>query len=225
MYNFRFLFLAFSSLLITGICACTSEEPEASVESLDVMTGRFTGTLPDGRTLDKTGIVTTSSSGGMASSAEGSFIYHLLSVKDEESDVKIIVELPHVKYSNEYLESWGEAFEQAVREHYSYAVVKDKLTAGDKPILSMQNEDLTQAFRVLVADEEAFVTYVSQGVDQTDSYLKIIDVVEATEMNDNQQQVNTLLVTFEMDVQLNEVNAQSDARRLTGLLTAKYWQN
>ena len=227
MINYRSLPF-YGTLLVVFVGACDTDDQQAVWPQLNTNAGIFEGLLPDGRSIDKTGILVSNDLGGSASSLEGSYVYHSLSLSlvDNESDVNIVLELPYVKFSDDFLALDEASVTQAAREHYAYAVVKDKLSMGDKTILSLQDSDVTNAFRVTVQDQNGFNGFMSDGgMDQTGSYLKVVEVVESTEIDPNRGEVQTLLVTFDADVKLYSIaQTTGDPTHLKGKLTMKYQQ-
>lgn len=211
-------FLAFFTILLIISCASDDDlSPQSRLKTVG-----FLGTLPDGRTFGTEGIVTYNSRSTAANSAEGSFVYHLLSIEDTVRGITIRVELPRIKYSEEYgvpIDSVNGA-----EQIYNYPAVKEKLSIGEKVLLSSQNHDRTQAFGVLVLDQINYTGFTTSGtLDQTEGYLRVIDLVEGSETHPTLGSVKTLEVIFDVNVNLEPSDTNpNQAGKLEGTLRMKY---
>jgi hypothetical protein len=215
----------FSTLLLAGVLvfssACTDTDQAEPLPQLETV--GFAGSLPDGRTFGSEvtvshGIVSSSSSN------QGSFISHIFSIEDS-AGISLKVELPYVKFSNAYLPPSESAdLQQIINEHYPLQVVKEKLSAGDKLILSSQHPDMSKAFRIQMADQRNYLAYTTeQHLDQGGSYLRVKQVLEGQETDPVLGTVKTIDITFDVDVKLYPSDwGTTQPGKLKGLLRMKY---
>lgn len=182
--------------------------------------------MPDGRTFSEKEMISRNDLGSASSSADGSYVYHSLSILDSTAGISILVELPHVQYSDDYIVADDAIISEAARKYYPYQVIKEKLSVGDKFILSSQTTDLTRSFRVLVLDQKNYTGFSSEGVpDQAGSYLKVAELLESNETDPVLGNVNVLEVVFDLDIKLLPTDqADGQAKNLKGLLRMKYQQ-
>ncbi|MBF9253538.1 hypothetical protein I2I11_09560 [Pontibacter sp. 172403-2] len=216
LYTFLFTWMTLT------MSACNSDnevEPQLQLETVG-----FSGTLPDGRAFSKQGVVSDNNLISSSSSVDGSFISHVLSVSDLTSGTSIIVELPYVKFSNDFGVANDSVLNHAATEYYPYQVVKEKLSVGDKLILSSQASDPKNSFRVQVIDQKNYSGFSSEGsLSQAGSYLKVIKVIEGTETEPILGNVKTLEVIFDLDVKLySSGEGFNESGNLKGLLRMKY---
>ena len=207
--------------LVLTISACNSDDqanPQLRLEAIG-----FSGTLPDGRTFGEKGVLSDNNLVSSASSAEGSYISHVLSVLDSTAGVSIEVELPYIKFSDNYNTPNDSIVDRAAKDYYPYPVVKEKLSVGNKFILSSQAPEPVNNFRVMVVDQKDYVAFTSEGTDQDNSYLKVIELIEGTATDPDRGSVKTMEVVFDLDVKLYE-QSSGQSGKLTGLLRMKYWE-
>ena len=218
----RLLFAA----MIVSFCACDSDNQSDVQPQLALKSIGFSGTMPDGRTFSEKDLVPHNALGSASSTADGSYIYHSLSLSDSAAGLSIVVELPHVQYSNEYIEANDAIIREAAIKYYPYTVVKEKLSVGDKFIVSSPTTDPTSSFRVLVTDQKNYTGFISEGApDQDGSYLKVTELIESTETNATLGSVNVLEVVFDLAVKLFPTDqAAGQPETLKGLLRMKYQQ-
>lgn len=221
-----------AALLMVFLFACDKEEQDVQ-KQLKLESIGFAGTLPDGRTFGKTGIVDRNGQASSSSTNEGSSITHVLSIFDSVAGIYIKVDLPHLKYSDGFnagyegdsiIEGNGATTRKIAREFYPYQMVKEKLAVGSKLLISSQIPYSTNAFRVQVNDNINYHNFICDAGDQTDSYLKVVELVEGTETDPTLGQVKTLEVVFELDVKMYHANEPrpTPPSKLKGLLRMKY---
>lgn len=228
MKNKIFNVLLFTLLLIS-LLACTEKENDIQ-KQLELKSIGFVGTMPDGRTLNDQGLLATTEQTQSSSTTEGSHIAHILSVTDSVAGVTLRIELPRIKYSDNFIrgdEPGSLTTKQVAQEFYPYQKVKEKLSVGDKFILSAQTPDITKSFRVLWVDNIHYKGYTSESsYDQAKSYLKVKELIENTETDPLLGQVKSMEVIFDIDVQLYSYTepATKQPEKLKGLLRMKYTQ-
>lgn len=227
-------FLAFLSALLIILSACDKEENE-TLKQLELESVGFTGTLPDGRAFGKIGIVATNEPATSSSTNDGSYVRHGLSILDPGTGINISIELPHLKYSNDFnagyeedsiMEGDGATTRQIARKFYSYELVKEKLAVGDKFLVSLQKPYSTNTFRVQVNDNINYNNFICDAGDQIGSYLKVIKLIEGTETDVILGNIKTLEVIFDIDVKLYHPTEpkRTPPKKLKGFLRMKYLQ-
>lgn len=217
-----FLYTLFFVIFVSCDKKNQDPEPELKLEKIG-----FLGTLPDGKTISEANLVATTELTSSSSTNEGSHITHILSITDPAAGISLKVELPRVKYSNNFIsgtEGDGAAMKQKAREFYPYAKVKEMLVIDNKPILSSQSPDITNSFRLLLIDQKNFKGYTTEGTqNQGGSILKVKELLEGTETDAALGQVKTLEVLFEVDAKLYPSDpATSQTGNLKGLLRMKF---
>lgn len=224
----RYLLPLLSILLMVSLGACDKEENDTP-KRLKLEAIGFSGILPDGRTFCQTGIVASNWVGGSAGSADGSYILHGLTVTDTLTKISIHMDLPLVKYSNDYIagsEGDGSELKRIARQYYPYQTVKEKLSVGNKILVSSQIPNFdTNSFRVQVVDNANYNDFLCVE-DQTGSYLKVTELIESTETDPVSGNVKTLKVTFDLDVKMVHARGPGPTlpTNLKGLLRMKYRQ-
>lgn len=214
-----------TTLLLVFLFACDKDK-NGTQKQVELQSVGFTGTLPDGRTFSKTGIVATSGlsggSMGIDSSYIESHIIHVLSVSDTVAGITLVIDLPHVNYRDENLSK--KDLKAIARKYYPYQAVKEKLAVGNKILVNGQNPDYTKSFRFQVNDDINYNDFLSSGPDQTGSYLKVTDLIESTEPDPVLGQVKTLEVIFDLDVKVYQAVSQTapPSKKFKGILRVKY---
>ena len=214
-----------------SINACHSSDQDDPLPQLETI--GFVGTLPDGRTFGTKAIQPSHGIVSTSSSDEGSYITHEFSILDSAGQIKLAVELPYVKFSDSFQhpdslghpDSKGTILYKAIKEHYSYQVVKGKLSAGDKFVLSSQHPDKTNTFRIQMVDEKNYVFYTTeQMLDQKDSYLRVKQIIEREETDPILGKVKKIEVVFDVYVKLYATHLpyNTSPGKLKGLLRMKY---
>lgn len=207
-----------------GLClllsACHTDD---SVEaSLPAEAGGFSGTLPGGLSLNPASVVSTNGVVTSANSVDGSFVSHLLDVRDTTTNISISLELPYVQYSEAFIRADSADVARAVAEYYSYEVVKDKLSVGEKQILAPPAHDITSSFAVHVTDSRRYFSFITFGVEQPDSYLRVRELTEGVETDSTGAEVRTLEVVIDLSVKVSREADASQPERLEGTLRMKY---
>ena len=102
--------------------------------------------------------------------------------------------------------------------------MKEKLSLGDKWIISSQHPDKRIAFRLQVVDEKNYEAYTSESqLDQTGSYLKVKQLTKGFEIEPVVGQVRAIEILLELDVKLCSANRPTEPPgRMKGLLRVKY---
>ncbi len=200
--NHRFITCC-CALMLLSICACTSDDQQDPQPQLTLESVGFSGTLPDGNAFGTENIEIKNGLGAASSSTDVSFIYQSLSILDPDAGIGIAIELPHVKYSDDYMLPDDPIIQKAAQTYYPYPVVKDKLSRGDKLLLSQQHPDVSSTFRLLVLDQKNYTGFTSEGsTNQSGSYLKVVELIEGTKTDPNLGSIKTLDVIFDVDVNL-----------------------
>jgi hypothetical protein len=190
------------SLLLIVLCNACDILQKDKEEEPKLTTVGFQGTLPDNLSL-KTASQVTNGTTALSSTQDGSFVWHVLSIYDTSSKVRIEVELPWIKFSNNYVKMDTITSQQLAKKYYPYSLVREKLNNGEKLITSDKNTNATQTFRVGVYDQKNWKGYTSeQTLNQTDSYIKVIDIQEGVSTDAVLGNVKTIEVTFDLNVKL-----------------------
>lgn len=211
-----------AAFLVVLLFACDKDENNAP-KRLKLESIGFSGTLPEGLAFGTTGIEADNQISGIFSLIYGSFVWHKLSVSDTASGITIRIDLPQLKYSNEYLPK-TELFATA-QKYYPFQLIKEKLAIGNKLLALTSNPDITNGFRVQIADAINHVHYISDnGYDQTGSYLNVINLIEGTDSIPAVGQVKTLQVTFDVDVKVYQtgITNSPSPQKFKGILKMKY---
>ena len=209
--------------MVIFLFACDKDE-NGTQRKLKLQSVGFTGTLPDGWKFGTTGIIAQNGLGGAASSDDGSYIRHGLSIADTVVGFAITLELPQIKYSNDFITR--NDLKPVARQYYSYNTVKEKLSVGNKLLLSRQNQDVTKCFRLQMWDEINYIGFTADYDSDTASYLKVTDLIEGTEPDPVLGQVKILEVIFDLSVQVHQVypikSSIGAPVKVKGLLRMKY---
>jgi hypothetical protein len=205
--------------------ACNSAEEQDPLLQLETI--GFIGTLPEGRTFGTNGILPSHGIIGSSSSVDGSYISHGFSILDSAAEISLMVELPYVKFSdsfNSFQESNDTIRNKAVRDFYPYQIVKEKLSVGDKLILSSQHPDKSKTFRILMVDQKNYLFWTTeQNLDQTGSYIRVKQIFEGQETDPVLGNVKKMEVLFDVDVKLySSDGSPKQPSKLKGLLRMKY---
>ncbi|WP_233507720.1 hypothetical protein [Adhaeribacter pallidiroseus] len=213
--------------MVLFLFACDPAE-DNSPKRLQIESIGFSGTLPEGMDFGKTGLVATNAVGGSANSQDGSFIYHGLVITDTLSNVSISMDLPQVKYSPAFIlghEDDGSELKQIARQYYAYDKVKQKLRMGDKILYGFNTANAdTSSFGIQIHNNTNYTGFVSQGPNQTGSFLKVVELVEGTEPDPVLGSVKTLEVIFDLDIKMYDPQSAvpKPPTKMTGLLRMKY---
>ena len=206
-----------------GLCllfsACHTDD---SVEASGPAAG-FSGTLPGDLSINPTTVTSIQGLVSSANSVDGSFVSHYLETRDT-SGVGIALELPYVQYSEAYAARDSAEVAQAAAEYYSYGLVKDQLSVGEKPILASPADDPTSSFAVHVTDNRRYFSYTAYGAEQSGSYLRVRELIEGVETDPVRGDVRTLVAVIDLrvNVSLNVDNGYGPPERLEGTLRLKY---
>jgi hypothetical protein len=102
--------------------------------------------------------------------------------------------------------------------------VKEKLSVGDKLILSSQHPDKSKTFRILMIDQKNFLFWTTeQNLDQTGSYIRVKQIFEGQETDPVLGNVKKMEVLFDVDVKLySSDGSPKQPSKLKGLLRMKY---
>ena len=217
--------LVLAALSIALFINCESEDAVRPSASTSLESVGFVGILPNGGTFGSEGVVASNSLGVAASSADGTFLYHLLSIDDTMSGITIRLELPHLKYSDEFGVVNNDEERAEAAKTYDFPKVKNQLIVGEKLLLSSQEQNPAQAFRVLVIDQRNYHGFTSEGtLDQTGSYLTVLEQIEGTETHPTLGAVKSLEVVFGVKVNVapSDTNPIQQTSALEGVLRMKY---
>jgi hypothetical protein len=196
----------------------TSEQPQSTITAIG-----FEGILPNGITFNKENIETSNGLEAFSSSNEGSFITHVLTLS-EPSCVSISIELPSVKFSNDFMKINDSLMNVAAEKYYKFSKVKEALTPGDKEIISQQTTGVWEAFRIGVFNQKTYEGYVAeQGLDQSGSYIRVVSTEEGIATDAKLGNVQTLEVVFDVNIKLYSYYPNTKyAGRMKGLLKVRY---
>ena len=221
-----FLSALLLSWVLLAMHACRSDDSQDPLHQLETV--GCTGSLPFGRTFDKATSVANQGLHFSSSTIDGSFISHHLAVLDTTAGITLAIELPYIQYSEHY-QQYSEqdppdSINQVAKQYYSHSVVKEKLSLGDKWIISSQHPDKRIAFRLQVVDEKNYEAYTSESqLDQTGSYLKVKQHTNGFEIEPVDGQVRAIEILLELDVKLCSANRPTEPPgRMKGLLRVKY---
>ncbi len=118
----------------------------------------------------------------------------------------------------------GTVTTNAVKTYYPISLVKEKLALGEKSILSSTTEDPTEAFRILVLNDQNITSFTTElGFDQTGSSFRVIDLEEGVENDPDLGSIQTLIVTFDVNIKLYKNDMPFEyAGDFSGLLKMKF---
>ncbi|RDC66204.1 hypothetical protein [Adhaeribacter pallidiroseus] len=212
-----------TTLIVVLLFGC-AKDPEGTQRQMQLQSVGYTGTMPNGWQFGKTNIIANNSVKGPSAPQDGSYILHSFTVADTLNGYSIIVELPLIKYSNDYIADTD--LPAAVKSYYPYDRVKEKLAVGNKILLSMLHRDVTTGFRLQMRDDKNYSFYGADYAQDATSYLKITELIEGTEPDPVLGQVKTLEVIFEINALMTRIYPAepglNPAAPVKGLLRMKY---
>ena len=213
-------------ILILSICiSCEMIDGDDS-QKKDTKLGDigFKGSLLNGVNFSNLDIIADNELSASSYISDGSYVGHTLSLIDNNSGFRIMLSLPTIKFSDDFIKIDQSIVTNSVKTYYPVSLVEEKLAVGDKSILSSDTESLTEAFQILVIDNKNSSSYITNlGFDQTGSYLKVIDLQEGIDNDSDLGTVKTFTATFEIKVKLykNEFGYEY-AGDITGLLKMRF---
>jgi hypothetical protein len=211
-----------AAIMVVLLFACDKHEMDTPQREQSEKVG-FTGTLPDNLTFGDENISSSNHVSGIADSTGGAaYLTHFLNIRDSVAGSNIQVRLPFIKYNDKFNPETDDLIKDA-QVHYPYQQVKNLLSPGNKPILSLQEPDQKKGFMIWVGGNSFNGYSNDQYFDQVDSQLKVTQLTEGTETDPTRGQVKTLHATFAVDVNLYPRNANyNQAKKFKGILQVKY---
>ncbi|UZR99889.1 hypothetical protein [Chondrinema litorale] len=221
------------SILVAMLSICFSCEMDEidDIEKKDTNLGQigFKGSILNAN-FGNVNVVANNELSASSIIDDGSYVSHTLSLRDNDSEIRILLSLPPVKFNNDFIDFTkveGTVTTNAVKTYYPISLVKEKLAVGEKPILSSDTEDPTEAFRILVLDDQNITSYTTElGFDQTGSSFRVIDLQEDIENDADLGSIKTLIATFEVNIKLYKNDMPFEyAGDFTGILKMKFKDN
>ena len=211
--------------LILTLNSCDIFEKDKDIPSLELTEVGFVGEIPTiNKKINERGFTSDYAISLSTSISEGTYISKFLSMQNSQHIFSI--SLPYVKSDDDMLNSSiinsPDLLENYADEKYPLSTIKNMLSPGTKDILF--NGDVKDVFILGINLKKDNQDFYSDG-DQTGSYLKVVDLVEGTGIDSNNNLINTLEVTFEMDMKMyfhHPASLVTYAGNLKGLLRMRY---
>lgn len=214
---------ALAILVLAGCDPKTDADPQPTL-----IFGSFEGTLPNGYEIDATTLKTANGVVGSTTSSGPYLGRHILSLRDSDSGWNLSLELPPVAFT--IAPPGGELSDpdpiyDRFREEYSYELVKERLLEEKQKANADAEYSSISLMRLSLNNQLEYYAYLHDHLTPAQAgKLRVMEVVEGTEIDQQGQSVRKIEVLVEMELNMKATNEEVSPQQgvLTGLARFKY---